>query len=132
LRYGNKLRELSAEMLRRPADFFGGASDWHASILLEHGAQFAPEPVRIRQVQAVQTVKAEVTRAVRWLSDTASQSLALAFQFLGNEEFIELVSNRNKPGRLRRFGDQEIKAAFSSLSPKIYQPRATGPLKEKV
>lgn len=124
LRYGNKLRDLPAEMLRNPDGFFSGASDWHASMLTEHGKTVFPEPVKVKAKQAVQNVKAEVTRAVRWLNDTASQSLALAFQFLGNDEFIELVSNRAKPGRLRKFGDTELKAAFAALSPKLYQPRA--------
>ncbi len=123
LRYGNKLRELPADILRRPDSFFAGASDWHAAMLAEHGRTTVPEPVKVKAKQAVQSVKAEVTRAVRWLNDTASQSLALAFNFLGNDEFTELVIGRNKPGRLRKFADSEIKAAFAALSPSIYQPR---------
>lgn len=123
LRYGNKLRELPADILRRPDAFFSGASDWHAAMLAEHGKTTLPEPVKVKAKQAVESVKAEVTRAVRWLNDTASQSLALAFQFLGEDEFLELVQHRNLPGRLRKFAGSEIKAAFAALSPAIYQPR---------
>lgn len=65
LRYGNKLRELPADILRRPDAFFAGASDWHAAMLAEHGRVTAPEPVKVKAKQAVQSVKAEVTRAVR-------------------------------------------------------------------
>lgn len=124
LRYGDKLRVLPADILRRPDDFFAGASDWHAAMLAEHGQTAFAESIKVRTKQAVETVKAEVTRSVRWLTDTASQSLALAFRFLGEDEFTELVRGREKPGRLQRFDDEEIRVAFASLSPTIYQPKA--------
>jgi phage replication initiation protein len=123
LRYGNKLRDLPVDVLRRPDDFFAGASDWHCLMLAEHGYACLGEGVKVRAKQAVETVKAEVTRSVRWLTNTASQSLALAFQFLGNEEFLELVTCRNKPGRLQRFADSEISAAFAALSPTVFKPK---------
>ena len=123
LRYGNKLRDLPAEILRSPDAYFAGASDWHAAMLAEHGRAVKPVPVKVKAKQAVESVKAEVTRAVRWLNDTASQSLALAFHYLGEDEFFELIRHRNLPGRLRKFADTEIKAAFAALSPAIYQPR---------
>lgn len=123
LRYGNKLRDLPVDVLRRPDDFFAGASDWHTVMLAEHGYACIGEGVKVRAKQAVETVKAEVTRSVRWLTNTASQSLALAFQFLGNEEFLELVTCRNKPGRLQRFSDSEISAAFAALSPTVFKPK---------
>jgi phage replication initiation protein len=113
LRYGNKLRELSSDMLRRPADFFAGASDWHASILREAEAQFVPEPVPTRPRLAVETLLAEVKRNVQWVRDTAAPSLALAFQFLGADQFIELVSHQKAPGRLQKFTTNEIQSAYT-------------------
>jgi len=123
LRYGDKLRELPADMLRRPDDFFAGASDWHSFMLAEHGKTVEAAPIKVKAKQAVESVKAEVTRAIRWLNDTAAQSLALAFQYCDEQEFLNLVRHRNLPGRLRKFAGSEIKAAFAALSPKLYQPR---------
>lgn len=123
LRYGNKLRELPADMLRRPDDFFAGASDWHASMLLEHGRLAVPEPVKVRSKQAVQSVLAEVTRNFRWAKDTAGQAIACVFQYGSEDDFLEIIGHRNLPGRLRKFASSEIKAAFAALSPSIYQPK---------
>jgi phage replication initiation protein len=61
LRYGNKLRDLPVDMLRRADDFFAGASDWHQKMLAEHGKYAEGEGVKVRSKQAIQTVKAEVT-----------------------------------------------------------------------
>ncbi len=122
LRYGNKHRILEAEMLERPDDFFAGAGDWHSSVLLSsHGvASVCPETVPRVQRLAVDTVFAEVKRSVRWLRNTAAPSLALAFQFLNENEFLELVTNQKTPGRLHKFNTSEIRSAyqraFSSLS----------------
>ena len=123
LRYGNKLRVLSSDMLRRPADFFAGASDWHASVLREadlltfaqplQQPRFAPEPVPTKPRLAVETILAEVKRNVQWVRDTAAPSLALAFQFLGADHFLELVGNQKAPGRLQKFTTNEIQRAYS-------------------
>lgn len=115
LRYGNKLRVLSSDMLRRPSDYFAGASDWHASALREcDGAAFpTPIPVPTKPRLAVETILAEVKRNVQWVRDTAAPSLALAFQFLGADQFIELVSNQKAPGRLQKFTSNEIQSAYS-------------------
>lgn len=123
LRYGNKLRDLPVDMLRRADDFFAGASDWHQKILAEHGKYAEGEGVKVRSKQAVQTVKAEVTRAVRWLTNTAGASVALAFEFLGQDEFLEIVTGRKKPGRLAKFSDLEISAACASLHTQVFQPK---------
>lgn len=122
LRYGNKLRILDAEILDYPDDFFAGASDWHTSLLLsaENAIPPSPAPVPVVKPLAVQTVLAEVKRSVRWLRNTAAPSLALAFQFLNENEFLELVTNQKTPGRLHKFNTSEIRSAyqraFSSLS----------------
>ncbi|MVT36640.1 hypothetical protein GO497_01320 [Acidovorax citrulli] len=42
LRWGNKARFLPIEMLRCPADFFHGASDWHASPAQGGRSNFVP------------------------------------------------------------------------------------------
>lgn len=123
LRYGNKLRDLPVDMLRRADDFFAGASDWHQKMLAEHGKYAEGVGVKVRSKQAIQTVKAEVTRAVRWLTNTAGASVALAFEFLGEDDFMEIVTGRKKPGRLAKFSDSEISDACASLQTQVFQPR---------
>jgi phage replication initiation protein len=112
LRYGNKQRVLDADMLNRPDDFFAGASDWHASMLREAGATSAPEPVTTKPRLAVESILAEVKRNVRWLRDTAAPSLALAFQYLGENMFLDLVEHQKLPGRLCKFTQNEISDAY--------------------
>jgi phage replication initiation protein len=112
LRYGNKLRVLSSDMLRRPADFFAGASEWHAMALLKASTIATPEKVPTNQRLQVQTVEAEVARNVRWAFDTAAPTIAAAWQFLG-DEFLELVTNKKRPLRLQKFSDSELARAFS-------------------
>ena len=114
LRYGNKLRVLSSDMLRRPADFFAGASEWHASALLKADAIATPEPVKCNGRLAVETVEAECSRNIRWQLETAAPSIALAFECLGQEELEQLCMNKKRPGRLQRFSLSEIKRAFGS------------------
>ncbi|MFD2755181.1 replication initiation factor domain-containing protein [Comamonas terrae] len=123
LRYGNKLRDLPVDMLRRPEDFFAGASDWHQKMLAEHGEYNEGEGVKVRPKQAIESVRAEVTRAVRWLTNTAGASVALAFEFLGADEFMEIVTGRKKPGRLSKFSNEEIRAACAALNPQVFQPK---------
>ncbi|GGH53757.1 hypothetical protein GCM10010975_09650 [Comamonas phosphati] len=123
LRYGNKLRDLPVDMLRRPEDFFAGASDWHQKMLAEHGQYSEGQGVKVRPKQAVESVRAEVTRAVRWLTNTAGASVALAFEFLGQDDFMEIITGRKKPGRLAKFSDKEISAACAALNPQVFQPK---------
>lgn len=121
LRYGNKLRVLPIDMLRRPQDHFAGASDWHATLLREHELQIpaTPEPVACTPQLPVETVEAEVTRNCRWLLDVAAPSLSLAFQYLGEDEFLELVRNKKVPGRLQRFKQSEIQRAYGKATHKV-------------
>lgn len=113
LRYGNKLRVLPSDMLRRPSDFFAGASDWHAAMLREADFIAAPEPVKTTPRLAAETIVAEVKRNVQWLLDTAAPSIALCFQHLGNTSFIEeILLNKKAPGRLQKFSTGEIAGAF--------------------
>ncbi|MBO9679257.1 MAG: replication initiation factor domain-containing protein [Acidovorax sp.] len=112
LRYGNKLRVLPSDVLRRPSDFFAGASDWHALMLHEAQASAVPEPIKTKPRLAEETILAEVKRNAQWLVDTAAPSLALAFEFLGVDHFLELVTNKKAPGRLQRFNRQEIAGAY--------------------
>lgn len=109
LRYGNKHRVLSTEMLRRPADFFAAASDWHAAMLLKLDCVSAsPEPVPCIPRLPLETVKAECCRSVKWLKQTAAASMAVAFEFLGFEEFLSIVTNQKLPGRLAKFSRDQI------------------------
>lgn len=115
LRYGNKLRVLSSDMLRRPADFFSGASEWHALQLARADALPCPEPVKTTGRLALETVEAEVTRNLRWLRNTASATVALAIRCLDVQEFSDLAGDAAKlPGRLRRFSLAELERGFKS------------------
>lgn len=119
LRYGNKLRVLSADMLRRPADFFAGASDWHASTLAVAQAGVCPEAVPCSVRRPLETVKAEVVRNLRWLMETAAPSIAAAWDYLGQDpegesQFLAVVTNKALPGRLKKFSPLELKTAFSA------------------
>jgi phage replication initiation protein len=114
LRYGNKLRVLSTEMLRRPADFFAGASDWHQSLIYRALAlEVVAEPVKCTPRLQVQTVQAECVRSLRWLKNTAAASMALAFEYLGVDEFTAIVSGQKLPGRLSKFSREQIKAQLT-------------------
>lgn len=128
LRYGNKLRELPIEMLRRPQDHFAGASDWHSLLLREHGLQLSavPAPVPCTPSLPGQTIEAEVTRNCRWLLDVAAPSLSLAFQYLGVNEFLELVENKKAPGRLQRFTKGEIATAYGKAHRKVNNGSGAG------
>lgn len=112
LRYGNKLRVLTPDMLRRPADFFAGASDWHASILLLSDQVVIPEPVKTTTRLALETVEAEAVRSVRWFRDVAAPTCAAAIEFLGFEEVYSIIKDQKLPGRLQKFTLPEIKRAF--------------------
>lgn len=114
LRYGNKLRVLSSDMLRRPADFFAGASDWHAAQvrLCDHVA--VPEPVKTTGRLALETVEAEVTRNARWLRNVAAPTLAVAIRCLDTSELWNWLQSQKLPGRLQKFSLAEIERAFMS------------------
>ncbi|QTD44300.1 replication initiation factor domain-containing protein [Ottowia testudinis] len=104
LRYGNKLRELDTDMLRRPDDFFAGASEAHARALQSMSKRaIHPEPIQTKKRLELTTVDAEVTRNVRWLERVAAPSMALAFKYLGQDEFLSLVEHRALPRRLSKY-----------------------------
>lgn len=128
LRYGNKLRELSPEMLRRPADFFAGASDWHASLIRLADAIVTPAPVKTAGRLAAETVEAEVTRNVRWFRDVAAPTAAAAIEFLGLDELCAMVSNVKLPGRLQRFTLPELRRAFQPAFERVSLVCDAGPV----
>lgn len=112
LRYGNKLRVLEADILERPADFFAGASDWHAALVRESSGSANPVPVPQQSRLASESILAEVKRNARWLRDTAAPSIALAFQYLGVDAFMQLVEHQKLPGRLQKFTTTEVASAY--------------------
>lgn len=114
LRYGNKLRDLPSDILRRADDFFAGASDWHAAKLVQAGSQAIAQPVTTRPRLAAETVEAEVSRVIRWFRTTAAASAAFLFQHSG-DEFLDFVTNQKLPGRLQSFRASETKAAVQKL-----------------
>lgn len=113
LRYGNKLRVLSSDMLRRPADFFAGASDWHHLQLQKSADLVSPEPVRTTQKLAVQTIEAEVHRAIKWANQTAGPSLAMFVKYATESQLFEVLENKKLPARMSKFSISEISAGFA-------------------
>ena len=119
LRYGNKLRDLPSDALRRPADFFAGASHWHASMLREFNSSHVvvvPESITCRQRLQDKTADAAVNRVWRWLNNTAAPSVATAFELCG-DHFLDLVTTTKIPKRLQQFSSTERQAAFDRLFP---------------
>lgn len=124
LRYGNKLRVLPSDILRRPSDFFAGGSPWHALMLSKADSETdtSPRVIKTAPRLAVQTVAAEVHRNVRWMLNTAAQSFSTALRFMTEDQLSELCDwNVNRlPARLRKFNPSELQRAFeSALTPSI-------------
>lgn len=119
LRYGNKLRVLSADMLRRPDDFFAGASDWHARYLRLVSDAASPARVVTTSRLPAETVAAEVVRNVRWFVNTAGPTVVAAFRFLADADFLTVVEAGKLPKRLQRFSPSELKAAFVGAMSKV-------------
>lgn len=126
LRYGNKLRVLPSDMLRRPADHFAGASEWHAALIAEANASAIPQPVPCEKQLAIQTVEAEVTRVIRWVATTAGQSLALFVKYATLDQFAAMVDGLGKPGRLRKFNNHEIASAFNAAAGRVLKGASAG------
>jgi len=108
LRYGNKLRVLSSDILRRPDDFFAGASDWHQSVLLKAARVVASQKISVKARLPIQTVTAECARNIRWMVNTAASTLAVAVNYLKPSDFVELIAHAKLPGRLRKFSTSQI------------------------
>ncbi|MBS1771198.1 MAG: replication initiation factor domain-containing protein, partial [Acidobacteria bacterium] len=108
LRYGNKLRVLPSDMLRRPDDFFSGASDWHQQQLSLASVDATPEPVKCTPRLAVETVQAEVSRVIRWARNTAGPALSFLVKFASMDQLAQVCEQKQLPGRLQRFGESEL------------------------
>lgn len=117
LRYGNKLRFLPSDMLRRPADFFAGASDWHTNVLARFTEDFAISHVKTNVRLQVESVLAEVSRNVRHALTNCAPTIAVAFQYLGLDEFLEICNwkTTKRPRRLEKFSDFELSRAYSAV-----------------
>lgn len=120
LRYGNQKRLLPIDMLRRPADFFAGASDWHAALLVEHGAIAIPEPVKTEPRLPLETLQAECTRNARWFFSTAGKSAALAFLCMDLETLASFFENcAELPGRLSKFTRSEVQRVYQECHKRV-------------
>lgn len=127
LRYGNKLRVLSSDLLRRPDDFFSGASEWHNAVLLKAGVAPCPVPVSCTPRRQTETVLAEVSRNVRWLVTTAASSMAVAVQHLDSDKLWALVGSSKLPSRLKKFTPSQIAAAFGNAFELVSPTAASSP-----
>lgn len=120
LRYGNQKRLLPIDMLRRPSDFFAGASNWHALMLSEHGAVAVPEPVKTEPRLPLETLQAECTRNARWFFSTAGKSAALAFLYMDQETLASFIENcAELPGRLSKFTRSEVQRVYQQMFKKV-------------
>lgn len=120
LRYGNQKRLLPIDMLRRPADFFAGASQWHADMLAEHGAVAEPEPIKTEPRLPLETLQAECTRNARWFFSTAGKSAALAFLCMDQEVLASFIENcAELPRRLSKFSREEVKRVYQQAHMKV-------------
>ena len=125
LRYGNKLRVLSSQLLRDPDAFFAGASGAHQAALNALADKpIQPETVETKKRLEAETVEAEVTRNVRWLERVAAPSLAAAWHHLGDEGILSLVTGRTLPRRLQKFAAQ-VPAAFRAVGERFYSHGAS-------
>lgn len=112
LRYGNKLRVLSSDLLRRPDDFFAGASDWHQSVMHRANAIASAQKLPCKSRLEIETVQAECSRNLRWLVNTAASSLAVAVQCLDTHTLFEMIGHAKLPGRLKKFSMDQIRDQF--------------------
>lgn len=117
LRYGNQLRVLPVDLLRNPDDFFAGASDWHAQLLLVAGTWVEPIPCPQEPKLAPQTVLAEVSRNVRWFRSSAAATVRAALKRLPYEDFLTVLDfdDGKLPGRLRKFSESDLEAAYDQV-----------------
>lgn len=126
LRYGNKLRVLSSDILRRPADFFAGASDWHAHALSLADDCVVPEKVTTIPRLPALTVEAEAFKNMKWAMNTAAPTMAALWNHLG-DDFLEFVTNKALPGRLRNFAPSELARAFASAKCRLFSQPESAP-----
>ena len=126
LRYGNKLRELPTDLLRNPADFFAGASDWHQLMLSRADTVCSPSPIKTKERRVVETLDAAVSRSIRWAVDTAGPAISAFFRF-GGEAALDLLPLNRRPGRLMSFGEAEVGAAYERFIGRITSAGSASP-----
>lgn len=108
LRYGNQDRVLSVDMLRRPADFFAGASDWHALLLDMADFSVIPQEAPTTPRLELETIEGEAVRYTRHLVQNAGPALAAAVQFLSGADLWEAIKGARLPGRLKKFSSAQL------------------------
>lgn len=119
LRYGNKLRVLDADMLRRPADFFAGASEWHALMLAKADCLVTPQAVPCVGRLPLETVEAECVRVLKWLDTTAGSAVAMGLQFVSEAWLLAMAEGRKLPGRLRGRSVAQLKRGFAAAEGRL-------------
>lgn len=119
LRYGNKFRVLSSDILRRPDDFFAGASDWHTSVLIQAQGTFSEQKIPCKKQLEIQTISAECNRAFRWAVNTAGGTFGMLLKYLDQDKFWDSFGHAKLPGRLRKFSESQIAECFSSAVSKF-------------
>jgi hypothetical protein len=85
----------------------------------EAEAKALPVPIPTTPRLATESILAEVKRNARWLINTAAPSIALAFQYLGTDSFMELVTHQKLPGRLQKFTHREVASAYERAFKRI-------------
>ena len=116
LQYGNSLRVLDWAMLTDPAPYFAGASDFHAELLERAGVAVVPVGVPQRPRAVVASVVAECARNLRWLVRSAGPTVAAAFRYLADSEFLEVAGAAGVPGRLAKFSTDELRHGYENAA----------------
>lgn len=118
IRYGNKSRVLPTDVLRRPDDFFAGSSDYHAALLAAVAkAPQTPQNLPVTPKLPLQTVAAEVSRNLRWALNAARPTLSTLWAYLDPSSLTEYLEGfAQRPGRLKKFAESDLRAAFSQFS----------------
>lgn len=120
LQWGDQLRILPWDMLVSPAQYFAGASDWHAEMLAQAKEYVLPVPVTCEPAAAPMTAEAEAFRSLCWLFRTAGASVASAFRHITDDQFLRLVEKADVPGRLSRFKPSEVSAAYDRAAQRFF------------
>ena len=114
VRYGNKIRVLPSDCLRRPGDFFAGSSDWHRE-KLQAFTQVNPQKIAIDRRRQAETVDSAVARVVRWAHNTAGPAIAVLAKFMPSESFLSFANCETVPGRLQKFTEGDLSGSFARL-----------------
>jgi phage replication initiation protein len=84
-----------------------------------------PQSVPTAPKAALMSVKAECVRNARWAMETAAPTIATLFQYLDEDQFLELVTAKKLPKRLQSFSKSDLQEAFGEAFNQYVVPRSS-------